>query len=292
MSKIAIDAGHGLETTYKCCSVEFDPNKTLEWVLNARVAGYVTEYLERAGHSVIRTDDVTGRTNVSLASRYKNANSNNCSAFVSIHHNMGISGGKGGGTSVFCRTTNPLPKSIELRDAIYEGAIKYGNLRGNRSNPKTTANFTVIYGTKMPAALIECGFMDSAVDCPIIIQPEWSKKVARGIAEGICKIVGGTVSEATATPAPTPTPIQNEKPTTTTSGGFDVATLPTIKNGSKGEPVKALQILLNGRGFNCGTADGIAGSKTDAAIKAYQKANGLAVDGSCGPKTWAKILGA
>lgn len=39
------------------------------------------------------------------------------------------------------------------------------------------------------------------------------------------------------------------------------------------------------------TVDGLCGSKTDAAIKAYQKKHGLVADGQVGLKTWKKILG-
>lgn len=39
------------------------------------------------------------------------------------------------------------------------------------------------------------------------------------------------------------------------------------------------------------TADGLCGKNTDAAIRAYQKANGLSVDGCVGLNTWKKILG-
>lgn len=62
-----------------------------------------------------------------------------------------------------------------------------------------------------------------------------------------------------------------------------------LKIGSRGEEVKKLQESLNKLGFNCGTADGIFGPKTEAAVKAFQKANGLAVDGIVGPATQAKL---
>ncbi len=58
-----------------------------------------------------------------------------------------------------------------------------------------------------------------------------------------------------------------------------------LKNGSRGNEVKKLQENLNKLGFNCGTADGIFGVKTEAAVKAFQKAYGLAVDGIAGPAT-------
>lgn len=73
----------------------------------------------------------------------------------------------------------------------------------------------------------------------------------------------------------------------------DEVALSTIKKGSKGGSVKALQILLTGYGFSCGSygADGDFGSATDKAVRAYQKAKGLVVDGVVGTKTWAKLLG-
>ena len=67
--------------------------------------------------------------------------------------------------------------------------------------------------------------------------------------------------------------------------------LRTLRNGDKGEDVKALQILLNGMGFNCGTADGIFGSKTGAAVEKFQKKYGLAADKIAGIQTWSKLLG-
>ena len=83
----------------------------------------------------------------------------------------------------------------------------------------------------------------------------------------------------------------SEGTTTTTGGSSKVSvTVDTVKNGSKGDSVKALQILLNGLGFNCGTADGDAGSKTVAAIKKFQKAKGLTADGVVGKNTWNAIL--
>lgn len=69
--------------------------------------------------------------------------------------------------------------------------------------------------------------------------------------------------------------------------------LKMLKKGSEGEAVKALQILLIGYGFSCGSygADGDFGSATDKAVRSFQKAKGLVVDGVVGPKTWEKLLG-
>ena len=69
--------------------------------------------------------------------------------------------------------------------------------------------------------------------------------------------------------------------------------LKVLRKGSEGADVKALQTLLIGYGYSCGSygADGDFGSATDKAVKAYQKANGLDVDGIVGPASWGKLLG-
>ena len=65
---------------------------------------------------------------------------------------------------------------------------------------------------------------------------------------------------------------------------------PTVSYGSRGDAVRKLQELLNALGYDCGSVDGIFGSKTKAAVLAFQKANGLAADGIVGPLTWGKLV--
>lgn len=69
--------------------------------------------------------------------------------------------------------------------------------------------------------------------------------------------------------------------------------LKVLKRGSKGNAVKALQSILTIYGYSCGNkgADGYFGSETENAIKSFQKAKKLTVDGCVGPKTWSKLLG-
>lgn len=79
--------------------------------------------------------------------------------------------------------------------------------------------------------------------------------------------------------------------TATAKGGNTVTVeLPVLKKGSKGASVKTLQQLLNAKDYSCGAVDGSFGSKTDAALRKYQKAMGLSVDGSCGKNTWSALL--
>lgn len=64
----------------------------------------------------------------------------------------------------------------------------------------------------------------------------------------------------------------------------------TYKIGSSGSGVSDLQRLLNQNGANL-TVDGQYGSQTEAAVRAYQKANGLSVDGIAGSQTLGKLNG-
>jgi peptidoglycan hydrolase-like protein with peptidoglycan-binding domain len=65
--------------------------------------------------------------------------------------------------------------------------------------------------------------------------------------------------------------------------------MPVIKKGSKGPAVKQLQEQLYRLGYDPGTVDGIFGPKTEKAVKAFQLANGLDVDGIVGEFTWTTL---
>lgn len=63
----------------------------------------------------------------------------------------------------------------------------------------------------------------------------------------------------------------------------------TLKKGSQGEDVRALQEMLTSMGYDVGAkngkADGIFGPKTETAVKAFQSRNGLAATGIADPET-------
>ena len=65
---------------------------------------------------------------------------------------------------------------------------------------------------------------------------------------------------------------------------------PTLRKGARGNITKLLQEKLVSLGYNTNGVDGIFGSGTDNAVRLYQKANRLVVDGIVGKNTWRKIL--
>jgi peptidoglycan hydrolase-like protein with peptidoglycan-binding domain len=64
---------------------------------------------------------------------------------------------------------------------------------------------------------------------------------------------------------------------------------PLVRQGSQNHPVQTLQYLLGARGHPV-TVDGDFGPKTDAAVRAFQHAAHLAVDGVVGPNTWSALI--
>lgn len=205
MAKIALDAGHGLYTPGKRCLKKLDKRETREWIINDRVTDALVLYLKLAGHSVLRVDDWDdGHTDVTLNDRVRKANNWKADAYISVHHNAGINGGSGGGTVVYV-SKGCQAKSIKLQEAVYKRVIVRGKLKGNRSDGTLSANFYVIRKTKMPAILIECGFMDSAVDIKHILDTDWSEQVGLGIAEGVCEVFGGSIpDQKPSKPSPKP----------------------------------------------------------------------------------------
>ncbi len=59
----------------------------------------------------------------------------------------------------------------------------------------------------------------------------------------------------------------------------------TLKQGSTGSLVRSVQTKLKRWGYYTGTVDGIYGAKTVAAVKYFQRRNGLTADGIVGSKT-------
>ncbi len=62
-----------------------------------------------------------------------------------------------------------------------------------------------------------------------------------------------------------------------------------LKKGSNGDEVATVQRKLKQWGYYDGAVDGIFGSRTEAAVRYFQRKNGLTPDGVVGPKTAAAL---
>jgi len=71
---------------------------------------------------------------------------------------------------------------------------------------------------------------------------------------------------------------------------LNLAGAETLKYGMKGDSIVKVQRVLIDQGYLQGTADGVFGRKTEAAVRRFQKKNGLRADGLVGEKTQSVLF--
>jgi hypothetical protein len=79
------------------------------------------------------------------------------------------------------------------------------------------------------------------------------------------------------------------RPATGGSPTAPTTTRATIRNGSRGDDVRALQGLINSELSVRLKVDGIFGNQTEAEVKGFQQSRGLVADGIVGPRTWGAL---
>ena len=97
-----------------------------------------------------------------------------------------------------------------------------------------------------------------------------------------------TSTEPTTPTTSTPTTTQ---PETSEATGFTLPEGTKLQRDAEGDPalIRELQQALTAAGYEPGLADGTFGEQTEAAVVAFQQANGLSVDGRVGPETAAAL---
>ena len=71
---------------------------------------------------------------------------------------------------------------------------------------------------------------------------------------------------------------------------YAIVSATPLRRGSRNEAVRVVQRKLGDIGIDAGIPDGIFGKLTTRAVKRYQRANNLKVDGIVGPATWARLM--
>ena len=195
--KIGLDAGHGLKTSGKQT-----PDGIKEWTLNDKVRDKVVKILADYDCEIIHTDGNEGNTDESLSSRLSTYVKKGCAVFVSIHHNANT-GKWNSATGVEIFTdNNPTAKDNELAKCIYNRLVKNTGMKG-RGIKK--CDFYVINQDKIPAVLVEGGFMDGKSDYKIITSDKGQTAYAEAVAEGLIEFLNLKKKKASTTKKPTST---------------------------------------------------------------------------------------
>ena len=199
MSKylVAIDAGHGMCTPGKR-SVKLSSDLYVNGVLvrkkgeiikenewNRAISEYLAKALTRCRIGYMYTADMTGKTDVPLATRSYRANKAGAAATVWQTKVKGL---------LVLRTKNCSSKSITLgklavkhlaADIDYE--YNYGLMRDVDMSGFTLA---ILRQTNMPAILIEYGFMDYEKEAKLMLNPSHQEKCAEAVCKAICEYFG------------------------------------------------------------------------------------------------------
>lgn len=263
--RIYIDPGHG----------GLDPgaigNGLLEKDLTLDISLRQKDLFERLGHEVkmSRTADKT----VSLELRIQDANRWGADVFISNHINAG------GGQGIEVWHSIVGGKSKEYARRVEERLRIIFKSRGLKTREGRNGDYIfVIRATNMPAILNEFGFIDNTEDTTKLKRQDIRQKCAEAVVYGLLQIE-----------VQNELPVKNDKPKEekiNQSIRLLKYTTPMIS----GDDVNKVQSKLNELGFNVGKVDGIYGRNTEVAVKSFQRASGLVVDGIVGGITWAKLL--
>lgn len=200
--KIALDAGHGFNTSGKRT-----PDGEREWSFNDKVLRYAQAELLKYEVEILRLDDPTGKTDVSLKARTDKANAWKADVLVSIHQNANTGKwGSWGGTETYI-APNASAKSKELANAVQKELVA---ALGLRNRGVKSSNLHMVRESKMPAILTEGAFMDSTTDIATLRSEAKLKAQGVAIARGIIAVYKPKLKPTT-TPKPTPAPSTGTK---------------------------------------------------------------------------------
>lgn len=192
---IALDDGHGANTPGKRTPSIPGMGVIKENEFNKAVVYYLDIELRRCGFRTMFT--APGDADPSLTTRCNRANSAGANLFVSCHYNAG----GGSGVETFYYSGLSASSSAAKAAKAVQGELLHSNILKQKNRGVKKANFAVLRQTKMPAILIEYGFMDDPGyhEAKLMRNKAWQKERAIQTAKGICKYFGvryvGDISE-------------------------------------------------------------------------------------------------
>lgn len=177
---IILDPGHG---GHDAGTQSISKPRYREKSLNLITAQFVKKFLTQMGYEVLMTRE--SDTFISLEQRSQFANQTQAALFVSIHYNSAPSS-EASGIEVFFYLSKEnkqrTAESKQLAQSVLKSVIGHTK---SKSRGVKNGNFSVIRETKMPAILIEGGFMTNEADLQLLKDPTYLKRLAWGMARGI-----------------------------------------------------------------------------------------------------------
>lgn len=312
--KFGIDIGHNCPPDTGARGIKIEDNLTMD------VGNRVTAKLKSLGHEVILCKpDRASTVKDSLSQRCSRANASRVEVFVSIHFNA--FNGQANGTEVFATSDNGRKIAKPVLDEI----VKLGFF--NRG-VKSGSHLFVLRNTNMPAILIEGCFIDSQKDMNLYNPEALANAIVKGLTGKLPTTPVPPVPDDEQNADTTTLRLQkalnrlkitdrNGKPLVEDNlmGAATKSAIEKFQNiaeiqatGIAGETTwNAINLILAKRIIRPNHAggpvvrylqyrvgievDGVFGPQTEAAIKTFQRQNGLVADGIVGGMTWQKLIG-
>lgn len=229
---VGLDDGHGINTAGKRTvelkeDIKFNGKTRKKGTIihenefNEAIMRKVEPILKRCGIDYVELAPTDSDT--PLSTRANTANRKGCDLVVSIHANA-LAGTKwqtGAYGLVVIKTKNCQSKTDKLASIMYKhlkevdfpsnGETKYGVRVDTEISGFTLA---ILRQTKMPATLIELGFMDNWSDVKVMCTEKFQDECAEGITKAICEYLDVAYKKDNSTPSkpkPTNKPSQSNK---------------------------------------------------------------------------------
>lgn len=199
---IVVDAGHGGAQTGANARegvVIYEKNLTLAFALKLKTA------LEAMGAEVVMTRETDAL--VPLYDRPALANSVGADLFVSIHNDSSPRSNAASGTTTYYHRDDA--KSRRLAQAVQDAIVAVSGLPSRKalSDSVLYANgLAVLRSSKMPAILVEVGYINNDSDRKKLIDPEFQQTVADAIAQGVANYCEGGTLDGSFEPGRNKTP--------------------------------------------------------------------------------------
>lgn len=200
---LILDGGHGITTPERRTPPLTDGRVIQEYEFNKAVVALADLYARQVGFETFLTSP--DETDTALAERTESANrayeaykaqleregidslGKDIATFISVHYNtLGTvyQTRKNGIETFYYRTS---AKGQKLAISLLEALLRGTKQKNRGANP---ANLYVLRKTKMPASLIESGFMDYRPEAELMGSESYREEVAQELIEGVLKYYG------------------------------------------------------------------------------------------------------
>ncbi len=193
---VCLDAGHGVGDVGAISPfTDADGNTVYEKDINYSLVLIIKEKLEADGYEVILPRSADGEDPAAgyddegkckITKRVEYANANGYDLYISIHCNS-FSDSSVSGTRLYYNKGNNGSQNKMLADDFSKSLI---DIFGKEPKIYDNADLYAVTATKMPACLIEIGFITNEADFESMMSEEWLKKFAEAVRGGINRYCG------------------------------------------------------------------------------------------------------